>query len=518
MAWTPPSDAVEVAPTWTPPEDAVEATTRPKNTVFENLTGAVIEPVMQMATGFAAKPVAELAGLGSAAYNYATGGTGDAVGLKNKIQDALTYSPRTAGGKAVVENVLAPVGGAIESGAQALASSVTDNEIAQSGIKETLLQGLGFAGVKGAGKMSAVNAERAATLATKKANDTLRNTIRAEGQSIGLIAPAEGAVKAQVSNLGGAAPHVSAKNRATMTNALADEVGLPKGAITDTDVATRVKALSKNYSAVQSALGPEVSLTQGFKQAIDNIVTPMREKFAQDPKAFSALSEPIALLEQQVASGDLVRSSIVMDKIAQLRSDARSFARDTTGNPIKSEMAKTNLRLANLYEDLIDSNLSQTGKKALLTSFRDARKQLSQIHLIDAARHTDGLIDPQKFASEVGKYAGKKKFVSGKFKTVSDFANTFPEASKLVTESQFPSASRWELLSGGLGMTGAPLTGGVSLVGALPLAARAIVPSLARRGMLQGGTPNYRVPLTKQAVPAGMLGAAFSPYAVEEQP
>lgn len=495
------------------------------NTIFENLTGAIVEPVMQMGSSMIAKPVSEVIGMAAAAKDYLTGQQGDVQGFKNQIQEGLTYSPRTQGGQFVSNKILAPIGNVVEGVAGNVASSVTDNPIAQSGVKETLLQGLGLAGVKYAPKASAsirdANIAKAAELSAKAKSQTSLNAIRKSGQDIGLIAPAEGSVKELVSNLGAVNPHLSLKNRMTITDRLGTEVGLPSGAITDANVLTRVKELTSRYKAVESALGSEVPVTPKFTTEISNLLAPMQEMFSQDPVAFSALAKPIELLQQQLTSSGPIKPSIAMSKIRQLRNDARQLAKDTSGDPMKAEMASTNLKLANMYEDLIEGSLNESNKTGLLESFRDARKKLSQIHLIDSARMADGLIDPQKFASEVGRYAGKKKFVTGDFKTIADFANTFGNVTKPITESQLPSASRWELLAatGGLGLSGP--TGGASAIGALPMAVRTLGPIAAKRGMLQGGVPSYTLPISKQVAnvvaPSGMLGTVLSPY-IEEQP
>lgn len=509
----------------TPTETTKPIQPKSGSTFFENLTGGIIEPAMQMGSAMVAKPISEVMGMTAAAKDYITGQQGDAVGFKNKIQEGLTYSPRTQGGQFVSQNILAPIGNVVESAAGGIASSVTDNPIAQSGVKETLLQGLGIAGAKYAPKASTsirdANIAKVAELAAKQKSQTSINAIRKSGQDIGLIAPAEGSFKELVSNLGAVNPHLSLKNRMTITDRLGAEVGLPSGAITDANVSTRVKELTSRYKAVESALGNEVPVTTQFTTEITNILAPMQEMFSQDPVAFSALAKPIELLQQQLTSTGPIKPSIAMSKIRQLRNDARQLAKDTSGDPMKAEMASTNLKLANMYEDLIEGALNNNNKTGLLESFRDARKKLSQIHLIDSARMADDLIDPQKFASEVGKYAGKKKFVTGDFKTIADFANTFGNVTKPITESQLPSASRWELLAatGGLGLAGP--TGGTSVLGTLPMAVRTLGPVLAKRGMLQGGTPSYTLPIKKQvsnvAIPSGMLGTALSPYIEEQQ-
>lgn len=484
-----------------------------------NVAGGVVEPFLQMGTGMIAKPVSDVAGIGAIFADYLGLKKNDPTAVKRSVEEAMTYQPRTAGGQAVAQNILAPIGSVVESGAQGIASTLADDPIAQAGIKEAALQGIGFLGVKGAPKVAARleagNAARSTELATRAANDALRNQIRKQGQAMGLVAPAESLASETITRVGGADAAISIKNRSVITNKLAEDVGLPKGAIQDIDIASRTKELTKPYRAVETALGGDVAITPAFQSEIQKLLQPMEAKLAQDSTAFATLREPIQLLQQQLQTST-IEPSILMAKIRQLRSDARALAKDTTGDPIKLERAKVSSKLAGLYEDMVENVLTQNGKKGVLDSFRDARKKLSQIDIIDSARMADGLIDPQKLASIVGQYGKNKRFVTGNMETAANFANTFRNVTKPLTKSDLPTASRWELIAG---ITS--LGGGVLSAGALPLVARAVVPKIAERGMLQGRAPNYNLSRTRKMLPnaarAGMLTGAFSPY-VEEQP
>lgn len=120
---------------------------------LKEVLGTVAEPAMQMASGFIAKPVSEVMGLSAVAQEMVNPQGRDPEGFKNHIANALTYQPRTTGGKFVTQNILAPIGGAIDSVAGAGASALVDNPItrgiapsfadspaAKSGVKEALLQ------------------------------------------------------------------------------------------------------------------------------------------------------------------------------------------------------------------------------------------------------------------------------------------------------------------------------------------------------------------------------------------
>lgn len=79
--------------------------------ILNNLTGAVTEPVMAMASGAVAAPLANLGGLATNVYERVMKGedTGASAHIKDFIQKAFTYQPRTAAGRAVSESPLNPL-------------------------------------------------------------------------------------------------------------------------------------------------------------------------------------------------------------------------------------------------------------------------------------------------------------------------------------------------------------------------------------------------------------------------
>ena len=73
-----------------------------------NVLGAILEPPMQMVTGAMAKPVSEIGGLGAiVAPNLYRGQNPEQV--RQSVQEAGTYQPRTAWGQAVAESPYHPI-------------------------------------------------------------------------------------------------------------------------------------------------------------------------------------------------------------------------------------------------------------------------------------------------------------------------------------------------------------------------------------------------------------------------
>lgn len=131
----------------------------------QEVTGAIVEPLMRVITGAVAKPLGDLAGLSIAARGAITGETDlDPEGARTMIMEGLTYQPRTRAGASNYNPINAAVN-ALGSGISYLgdvgSGLVSDdpNSSLGRGTKETVEQGLGFAlplvtkpVVKGVGK------------------------------------------------------------------------------------------------------------------------------------------------------------------------------------------------------------------------------------------------------------------------------------------------------------------------------------------------------------------------------
>jgi hypothetical protein len=481
----------------------------------------IVEPIMQVGSSFVAEPIADLATLGGIAADLTGYRKADPIAEGNAVREALTYSPRTTAGKFVSSNVLAPVGGFIDKGMSAVgdvAYDLTGSETARSVAKEAATQGVGFIGVKGgaSAKASAIasNLKKVEALKQSALDSALKNKIRVEGNKIGLIAPSETGIKHTISNVGKVNPAISNKNMKTATNVLSEEVGLPKGAIRDIDIYDRVNELGKSYTALEQALPPMVNITPEFVNSVNSLLQPMKNMIAQDPKAFVGYKDSIALLEHQLTQQS-ISPSIMMAKIAKLRSDASVYKKNMSGKPIEADLADASYKLANIYEDLVESTLG--GNSDAISKFRDARKQLAKIHVIDSARNnSSGLIELPRLVAEIGKYGTKSKFVDGNLKVVSDFAKQFGDTTKAVSDSQVATPTGYEAIGGLIGLTSAIPTGGKSLALTIPYVAKSLAPSFGKAGMLQNAIPSYGLSSLDKIAPnvknIGMMTIGASPY------
>lgn len=502
-----------------------------KNVVFDILekyglnplkeVAGIIEPVMQVTSSYAAEPIADLATLGGIAADLTGYRKADPIAEGNAVREALTYSPRTTVGKYISSNILSPIGGVIDKGTSAVgnaAYNLTGSETARSVAKEVATQGIGFIGAKGGASSKAAtiasNLKKVETLKQSALDSALKNKIRVEGNKIGLIAPSETGIKHTISNIGKVNPAISNKNMKTATNALSEEVGLPKGAIRDIDIYDRVNDLSKAYTDLEQALPPMVNITPEFTNSVNSLLQPMKNMVAQDPKAFAGYKDSIALLEHQLTQ-ESISPSIMMAKIAKLRSDASVYKKNMSGKPIEADLADASYKLANIYEDLVENTLGENSEA--ISKFRDSRKQLAKIHVIDSARNNaSGLIELPRLVTEIGKYGTSSKFVDGNLKVVSDFTKTFGDTTKAVSDSQVATPTGFEAIGGIAGIGSAIPTGGKSLALAIPYVAKSLAPSFGKAGMLQNAIPSYRTSFLNTISPnvknVGMISAGASPY------
>ncbi|HLX29704.1 MAG TPA: hypothetical protein VKV24_14580, partial [Casimicrobiaceae bacterium] len=187
----------------------------------------------------------------------------------------------------------------------------------------------------------------------------------------------------------------------------------------------------------------------------------------------------------------------VMSDIQQLRKQAKAdFARKD------NELGTTRLGIANQLEDLIESNLTRTGKQGLLEAYRAARERFAKIYLLERITNdATGRVSLQKLAS-LSDSPAYKRMLTGEFKTAADFAKTFRKGAQRSTGEAIPRLTVFDGLFG----IGALFAGHPGYAAA-ELAARLGIPYAAERGLLQNRTPSYigRPPLTGKAPPLGLL-------------
>jgi hypothetical protein len=127
-------------------------------------------------------------------------------------------------------------------------------------------------------------------------------------------------------------------------------------------------------------------------------------------------------------------SAELLRNIRELRHDARQFYKDTTGDPTKLAAAEANMKIANILEDIVDTNLTGMadqnpygGFRELGQQFKNDRRTMAKSYAMeDALDMNTKEIDPHKIA-KVGK---ADNAMTGHFADMSKIVGNFPEAAQ----------------------------------------------------------------------------------------
>ena len=176
-----------------------------------------------------------------------------------------------------------------------------------------------------------------------------------------------------------------------------------------------------------------------------------------------------------------------VEAIKRLRKSAKTRMK-SMDDPEKVAMGKAELSIANALEGVIERNLKQTGKQALVAEFRKARELIAKTYTIESAL-TQGSnnVDAAKLARMLDKGAP----LSGELKKVASFAQKYKSVTPEIKRSTaMPS---WFDLTTAMGTTALTQN---------PLAMSAIFARPAVRGLIKSSP--YQSLMTR---PAATMGA-----------
>lgn len=170
-----------------------------------------------------------------------------------------------------------------------------------------------------------------------------------------------------------------------------------------------------------------------------------------------------------------------IEAIKRLRADARAN-RMALDNAAKQELGRTQSKVAEAMEDLVDRNLQKTGNKTLLSNYRNARQTLAKVYDVEKALNvTSGNVDATKLA----KLLQKKRPMTGELKTIAEFGNQFPKAAQTVERmGSLPQTSPLDWAALG---TASALTQNPAMMAGVLLRPAARSAALSRA--VQGGLP-----------------------------
>ncbi len=172
-----------VSEDYEPLRKAVSGALKVKKAAKE-VSGALVEPILSLASGMVAKPVSEIAGLAATGYEMAQGGSAENVpGFQKAVQERLTFEPKTEAGKSPY-NPLNAIPMAIGKGIQAITpekaapgEGATLSGALRNIASEAVPQAVGIAGAKFAPK-AAIPAQEAAKSLRKGAEKLMQSALK----------------------------------------------------------------------------------------------------------------------------------------------------------------------------------------------------------------------------------------------------------------------------------------------------------------------------------------------------
>jgi hypothetical protein len=380
-------------------------------------TGSVVntisEPIVSLATGTAGAALGGLAGGVAAAIPGLREGIGRDV--SQAVSSALTYQPRSAGGKAVLKAVGAPfewLAGKADEAGQSV-SDATGSPL-MGAAANTAIQSLPMAAGRIAKAVGIGTPESPASVAaraqTKSMNSVKDNTLaaaRAEGYVIPPSAIEPSFIGNRLEGIGGKA-------------AIGQEAALRNQQITN-KIARREAGLAADAPITEKALA----------DARQVLAEPYREIAASSPRAASAL-----------------------DKLQEARSESQAYWRHykMQGDPKSLKEAKRQDGVAKMLESVIDREASKAGQPQLLSRLREARAALAKNHTVERGLNVgSGDVD----ARIIGSLLDKGSPMTGGLETIGRFAESFRPYARDASQIPTPGVSKVEgLAAAALGMGG----------------------------------------------------------------
>ena len=535
------------------PEKKKEASSEGTFDAFD-AGGAIIEPILKMVSSAVAKPVSDVAGLaatGKELVSPSKGRMGDEPQkFKESVQSALTYEPKTAGGKAewnplnkLPEWIGQAVGWAGDKAQQGTEAAGKRLNIPPSitgplgsGVKEAVQQAPGFLGAKGGAKLAEGLPAKQAALDAAKKIEAPKEAIRAAAKmdkEHPYITPPEHGVKAAAAGITGKTRNekvISKQNNESATHRFGKEVGMPEDTpLTPENIKERITEAYEGRQAMEAAVGPELKMTDTFKKNMDGALQQILAQIKHNPGVNSDMLPAAVIIRgylkkmepEQVPAGKILgpggqplipASSRAVDAsmstehvssdISKLRDQAKTHFR--AGD---NAIAYAKLGVANQLEQLFEDNLAKTGKADLVAKFKADRVLQAKLHFIEDVVTPEGKVDLSKVASKANskRYKGA---LTGELKTAADFARTWKKAAQPLTGEADPRFSVFDGMLAAGAATAAIATMDPLLMApaGLELAGRYAIPGMAKRGMLQNAPPNYQVGPMQRAMPGAVAG------------
>ena len=420
------------------------------------------------AASIATGTVGQIAGgLAGAADLAMTRSPGQAAAEVQRVENALTYQPRTSGGQAIKHLVSLPFA-ELAKGANWAGGKVADVT------GSPLVGAIADAGIQGVPMFAGAELPALRDAPADPGPDVAPEVAAAREAGIKLT-PTQAQVPGGVIGRGIESLTGTAKLERALSRVNAATVGRLAGEDLGIDGPLSRAALKDAKAAPNAVYGEvaklgNVPVDDAFRQKIAAIANPGGGSFGFDtPADIARLKEGYGSLENFDA-GDAVA------KARQLRRDAGANI-GARYNPMQQALGHAQRAVADALEDQLERHVAATGGPSdLLQRYRDARVQLAKINTVDQAlRAGKGQVSALNLAKQLDRGAP----LSGNLRDVAEAAQHFPRAlqdlSKIRNEG--PLSALDLKLEGGLGIL-KPLAALKALPAfALPPVVRAILGS-----------------------------------------
>jgi hypothetical protein len=440
------------------------------------VVGGVSEAILNLGTGALAAPIAGGAGiLGS----ILPGPQGQGAELVGKVQQALTFQPRTQQGQEA-QAAVSYLPEQFAKGADWVGGKVTD------------VTGSPAAGTAANVAINAVPlllGKRALT--AKPAAPTAKTPITEAFESGYKLTPTQaerGIIPRALEGISGSAKLeklASIKNAEVTNRLIKQDLGIPDKQPITTQTLEAIRATEgKAYEAVKSS----VKIIKPDKKFAEDLQK-LRGDFSEAAKSYPDIIQN-AQVEGLIDSLNVPASPRAMVELTRkLRKDASANLK-SFDDPGKQELGFAQRNAATALENMIDRALTSVGKKGLVADWRSARQKIAQTYDVEAAlNETTGNVSAQY----LGQLYKKGKPFTGGMGKAAKFARQFERSARDVDKmkdvTQF---GRLDALIGMLAAGGGGAYAGP--YGAAAGAATAAAVPLLRQLLLQKSKPTSLLP------------------------
>ena len=399
------------------------------------------EAGLSMATGAVATPVAGLVGLAEMPFKGVRGGAED----MRRIQQGLTYEPRTETGKAVTELANAP----IEAAGKALgaAGGYVGEKVGtamggeRGGIYgraagETLGELAPGVAATVAGGRSALQEARAAVMGEGRKPVELppesnKEAAAIKAQGLGYVLPPSEArpslLNRFITGYGGkiaTEQGASIKNQEVTNRLVRSALGMPENVEISPESLAQVRAdAGTAYQAIKDTKVP-IYTNDTYKQSIRGLSKDWQAAERDFPELKKGKSEIADL--QAMMDKPYISPAGAVEMVKELRSSATTNLK-AFDDPAKQALGRAQRQAAEALDDLVEHNLKEEGHTELVADYRKARQVIAKAHDVESTlNEATGNID----AARLGKML-KNNRLTGYLKDVAEFAQTFKKSAQM---------------------------------------------------------------------------------------